>query len=148
MGSQPVKVFKVVRDGAELSPIPFEIQFSHADVPGSETTMEFVVIPEAPAGMTLLLASVIRWDKRGKQSVDLNGMSAFFEAAMPPADYERFRAAIEDPKLVVPMDTLGEIFEWLAGDVYSERPTSPSRTSSGGRRRTGGTSRATRPSGA
>lgn len=136
--SQPVKVFTVVVDDQPLPPKPFDIQFRKKD--GTEVqTHSFVAHGERPAGLTLLLGSVIRYDTRGRQGVDLNGLSAFMEKAMPPADYTRFRDLIEDPELVVPMETLGEVFEWLASE-YGERPTSPSSSSTDGRRRTGGSS--------
>lgn len=144
MPAQAVKTFTVKRAGEPLPPRPFQIEFTREDG-GESVVHEFVIHAEAPAGFTLILASVVRIDARGREQVDLNGMSTFFEAAMPPADFRRFRACIEDPELVVPMDTLADIFQW-AIEVYAERPTTPSPSSSDGRRPTGRTSKATQPS--
>jgi len=49
----------------------------------------------------------------------------FFEKVMPPEEYTRFEALMEDPKRIVPMDTLSEIMQWLI-EEYTDRPTPPS----------------------
>jgi len=49
----------------------------------------------------------------------------FFAKVMPPEEYTRFEALMEDPERIVPMDTLSEIMSWLI-EEYTSRPTPPS----------------------
>lgn len=126
--SQAVKVFRVAQ-GTKKDPIPFAIEFKKLD--GEVVTHEFSAYGETPAGVTLLLASVVRFDARGRQRTDLNGLTAFFSAVMEPKDYARFSALLDDPELLVPIETLSEIFEYLC-EQYGDRPTEQSSSSSGG----------------
>jgi hypothetical protein len=53
------------------------------------------------------------------------GVLGFFEKVMDASEYERFNKLMEDPKRIVPMDTLSEIMSWLI-EEYTDRPTEPS----------------------
>ena len=56
------------------------------------------------------------------------GVLDFFEKVMDAPEYERFNKLMEDPKRIVPMDTLSEIMSWLI-EEYTDRPTQPSSAS-------------------
>jgi hypothetical protein len=56
------------------------------------------------------------------------GVLDFFKKVMDASEYERFEKLMEDPKRIVPMDTLSEIMSWLI-EEYTDRPTPPSSAS-------------------
>lgn len=124
-----VKTFKIK---GEVPPehLHFEIEFEPAEGLDEEPRVEeFEAYGKAHAGMTLALASVARYDLRGRQVPDMNGMMRFFELAMPAPDYERFRTLIDSPDWQVELDTVGDIFSWLIEET-ADRPTRRSRRSS------------------
>lgn len=47
---------------------------------------------------------------------------SFFENCMEPDEYARFRALLKDPKIIIDMETIGEIAGWLV-EEYTTRPT-------------------------
>jgi hypothetical protein len=127
--SRPVKTFRVMEDEQPPEPLTFEIEFVPKD-PDQEPRVEsFQALGKAPAGATLALASIARTDRYGRQRPDMNGMMTYFEIVMPEGEYTRFRSLLEDPKLMVHIDTVGDIFVWLT-EEYAERPTERSRRSS------------------
>ena len=47
---------------------------------------------------------------------------SFFESCMEPEEYQRFQALLQDPKVIIDMETNGEIAGWLV-EQYTARPT-------------------------
>lgn len=127
-----VKTFRV-QQGEPVEPLRFEIEFlprvdEDSDEDASPRVEQFTAHGKATAGATLALASVARYDLRGKQVPDMNGMMEFFRLIMPNEDYERMRGLFEDPEWEVEMDTVGDIFSWLIEETAG-RPTRRSRRS-------------------
>lgn len=144
--SRPVKVFKV-HQGPVAEAIHFEIEIAPRDG-GDPVIHEFEAYGEPPPGATLRLASMVRFDHRGAQRMDLNALAPYFELVMPPVQYARFMALLEDAETLVPMETVMDVFTHLHETYSDDRPTPPSPTSSNGRRETGPSSTAELPSGA
>ena len=88
---------------------------------------EFTCFPEVQGKMILDIirtaASEGDADQRGMMMAV--GVLDFFEKVMDASEYERFNKLMEDPKRIVPMDTLSEIMSWLI-EEYTDRPTEPS----------------------
>lgn len=126
-----VKTFRV-KQGEPVEPLNFELEFQPLDPEGEPRTEQFTAFGKATAGATLALASVARYDLRGRQVPDMNGMMEFFRLIMPPNDYERMRSLFEAPDWEIEMDTVGDIFSWLIEETAG-RPTRRSRRSSGTR---------------
>lgn len=80
-----------------------------------------------PAGTTLDIASGIAGGIDAARRV-----GEFFDAALLPEDAEPFAAAIRDPEVPVPMETLNAIIQWLV-QVYTGRPTGSPPASGDGR---------------
>jgi hypothetical protein len=87
---------------------------------------EFMCYPEVQ-GKTILDIMRIAADGDEDTRGVLMAVSVldFFEKVMPPEEHERFAKLMEDPKRIVPMDTLSEIMSWLI-EEYTDRPTKPS----------------------
>jgi hypothetical protein len=111
------KSFKVINI-EESEPLDFDL--------GSET---FLCYPEVQ-GKTIL--DIMRVAAEGDEDTRgvLMAVSVidFFKKVMPPEEYERFEKLMEDPKQIIPMDTLSEIMSWLI-EEYTDRPTQPSSVS-------------------
>lgn len=75
--------------------------------------------PRLPAGVTLDVATV-GGTQPGVGAAQRVG--EFFDAALMPDDAALFAAALRDPEVVVPMETLQEIIQYLV-EVYTGRPT-------------------------
>ncbi|HEX7276050.1 MAG TPA: hypothetical protein VF244_01625 [Acidimicrobiales bacterium] len=112
------------------STLPFEIDIEGPD--GTETKkFEAHDFADDPgAGMFLTTFAIDETDSGATRLKD------FFKAAMPQADYRRFRGLLDNPQIRVDMDELVAIHNWLVEEYYG-RPTSRSTTSSGGRPTTG-----------
>lgn len=111
------KSFKVV-DIDDSEPLTFDL--------GGE---EFTCYPEVQGKTILDIMKVAAEGDEDTRGV-LMAVSVldFFEKVMPPEEYERFEKLMEDPKRIVPMDTLSEIMSWLI-EEYTDRPTQPSSVS-------------------
>jgi len=68
-------------------------------------------------------------------------MRWFFTQVMSEEEVERFYALIDGDEYVIDMQQLAEITSWLV-EVYSSRPTEPSKPSRNGRKKAGTTSMA------
>jgi hypothetical protein len=124
-----VKTFTIKEPEQPAEPIPFEFRFIPKDPDGEPKVEQFEAYGKAPVGATLAMSSMIRYGSRGTRNIDMNGMMEFFEKAMPPEDYERMRDMFDDPKWIIDIDDVGEVFTWLT-EQYSDRPTRRSRRSS------------------
>lgn len=129
-----VKTFKV-KEEEPVEPLHFELEFIPLDPEAEPKTEQFEAYGKAHGGSTLALASISRYDHRGRQVPDINGMLRYFELAMPATDYTRFRDLIDSADWQVDMDTIGDVFSWLI-EEQAGRPTRRSRRSS--RTRPGG----------
>lgn len=78
----------------------------------------------------VLLEFVARADSEsgGEAAGALYGL---FEDAMPAEEYARFQALLNDPAVIIEMDTIAEIASWLV-EEYTARPTKPSENSGTG----------------
>jgi hypothetical protein len=97
---------------------------------------EFQCRPAIP-GSTLL--NFVAKADGANTSAAAGSIFAFFESALTPDDYIRFRALVDSPERIVPMDTLSEIVGWLV-EQYTERPTKRQSPSPDGQSPTGLTS--------
>jgi hypothetical protein len=89
----------------------------------------FVCYPEVQ-GKTILdiMRAAAEGDEDTRGVMMAVSVLDFFEKVMPPEEHERFSKLMEDPKRIVPMDTLSEIMSWLI-EEYTDRPTQPSSVS-------------------
>lgn len=63
-------------------------------------------------------------------------LDEFFEKTMDPEEFQRFKAHLENPRIIIDMEKLGEIAGWLI-EEYSARPTRPPLSSVDGPSTTG-----------
>jgi hypothetical protein len=111
------KSFKVVNiDDSE--PLSFDL--------GDE---EFIVYPEVQGKAILdIMKSAAEGDEDTRGVMMAISVLDFFAKVMPPEEHERFTKLMEDPKRIVPIETLSEIMSWLI-EEYTNRPTGPSSAS-------------------
>jgi hypothetical protein len=137
-----LKVFEAsVPDPASQEMIPFAIRFNYAG--GRDPVLhEFSAYANPGACGPLAMATVVRYDARGRQNLDLNGITSFFEAIMPEEEYARWYELLGNRELRPDMDLLGVVFNWLLEEIAG-RPTPRSSPSSTGPPGTGASSMAT-----
>lgn len=86
---------------------------------------EFTCYPEVQGKMILdVMRSAAEADEESRGMLMAVSVLDFFKKVMPPEEYERFEKLMEDPKRIVPMDTLSDIMGWLI-EEYTNRPTQP-----------------------
>jgi hypothetical protein len=108
------KSFKVVNID-ESEPLTFDL--------GGE---EFTCYPEIQGKAILdIMRTAAEGDADTRGVMMAVSVLDFFEKVMDASEYERFNKLMEDPKRIVPMDTLSEIMSWLI-EEYTDRPTKPS----------------------
>jgi hypothetical protein len=117
-----VKVFDVsVAPAAET--LAFALRFT-IEATGQTEEHTFEAQRDAGAGGTFAISGIVRYTDRGEQIIDLNAMTSFFKRVLIPGDYDRLRDLMDRRDLTVPMDKLGEVFQWLMEEI-SGRPTEP-----------------------
>jgi len=79
---------------------------------------EFECNPHIQGKTILEFASMSESDSSDAASAILD----FFSKVMKSESHERFTALAEDPKRIVPVETLTEIIQWLV-EEYTNRPT-------------------------
>ncbi len=91
---------------------------------------EFTCYPEVQGKMILdiIRTAANENDPDARGMMMAVGVLDFFEKVMDASEFERFTKLMEDPKRIVPMDTLSEIMSWLI-EEYTDRPTQPSSVS-------------------
>lgn len=106
----------------------FDLAPTRTDPPTfSVAGREFKCLPEPPAGvLTDLITSA-----DGSAGMQAAGLIGFIGGCMSDADAEQFQLTIHDKDTIVPLETLGEIVEWLVTE-YTNRPTTPSSSSQPG----------------
>lgn len=102
----------------------------------------FTCRPTLAAGALLNLGAATD-DRIGARSS--RALIGFMTSALIEEDVPRFLALIEDPDVAIPIDTLGEVVEWLAEELVGF-PTLPPSGSPGGRSTNGRTSMVGAPS--
>lgn len=104
---------------------------------------EFETLPQIPAEALNAISTAVTTDRKGRQVFNAVDIIAFFEMVLvdrkwvedPEAedgggkweradDVDRFKAICASKTVIVPLEKLGEIFEWVMEEL-TERPTSP-----------------------
>jgi len=124
--SDPPRELKVflVSQGDLKQPIKIPIQIEYSDDREPELH-EFMAVGDAGAGGMLSMMKLVRWDPKGRQIVDLTAMMSFFERVFMGDDFKRLEELVDRKDVVIPMETLGEIFNGLL-EEYTGRPLEPS----------------------
>lgn len=134
------KVFEIAFEDADTK--PFALVFKNT-TKGTTERHDFEALADTGAGGMLAVSSLIRYDPRGRQLVDLNAMLTFFERVLVEGDFDRLRELIDRRDLIISMDQLSEVFNWLL-EGYTGRPTPPSSASATSRQARGRSSRVRR----
>lgn len=112
----------------------------------------FTGLPEAPSGILNDLIAGIQFTPDGNRIYSAPNLIAFVQGVLideyedeegnvlPADDVERFTRLVHSKKVIVPIETLGDLVIWLS-EEYGARPTVPSTRSARGRPGTGATSR-------
>lgn len=94
----------------------------------------FSILGSAPQGPLADLASSVTI-KNGNIEYNANSVVRFLRAVIVPVDELRFDTLMHDKDRVVPVEQLGAVMLWAAGQV-AERPTGPLSNSQPGQRTT------------
>lgn len=112
-----MKQFKAPR--ADKPPLDFELVYERLiDDEWQEQTDKFRARGSCPGNLLVSLTAAMSAGP-GIQASELQRM---FRQMILPEDKERFFNVINDEETAIPIQTLGEIIEWLASE-YSGRPT-------------------------
>lgn len=123
--AQRRKTFRGGKNIAEFEPIEFDLNdqtYKCKPALQGAVLLEFVARADSESG--------------GEAAGALYG---FFQDAMEPEEYERFRAYLNSPEIIIDMETIGEIASWLV-EEYTSRPTQGSEPSDTGPSSAGPTS--------
>lgn len=119
------KKFTGGRDISEFEPLEFELNG--------------VVFRAKPAIQGAVLLAFVR-DASSEDGGDSAGaLYNFLESALEAKEYERFDALLNDDKIIIDIEVIGEIVSWLVSE-YSDRPTEQPEDSLNGRQTSGTTS--------
>lgn len=132
--ARQVKVFKI-EETEPKERLPFQVEAKRLGKDEPEI-YAFEAYGEPPSAAFLKLQEFIRRDDHGDRTLDWATMLPFFKLVMPAEDFKRLRELIEDPVLLVKMETIMEIYNWVIEEYYGF-PTQRSSTSSDGRSTTG-----------
>lgn len=97
---------------------------------------EFEAVPAIPGTVLLDFIKDADSDSGGDSA---RALYNFFEKVLEDDDYRRFRGVLDDPKVIIDLEFIGEIASWLVSE-YSARPTTPPSPSSSGESTPGTTS--------
>lgn len=125
MPSSETRSFTLRRQGKERDPIPFDID-----------GLDFEFFPDRVNGFVMMDVSAM------SASQDSRPMWEFFEMALGPEGYPRFREHVRSPDIDIQAEDMKALLEWMM-EESSERPPTPSTSSAGGRSRTSRGSTAT-----
>ena len=81
---------------------------------------EFRCLPDAPGTALVMLLGAID----GSLALRAGAVISFLDAVLVPEDEARFRVLIQSKDRLIPVETLGEIMDWLV-EAYANRPTPP-----------------------
>lgn len=130
------KTFTVPRPSYE--PEQFTIQYQLRTVPEvpvgaeapepvwEERSEQFLTVSMVSAGALLDFGKY-----EGQRLIPIDALLAWFDACLPNDELARFTGLIHDKDVAMPIETLGEVAEWL-GELFSSRPTLPSDSSPSG----------------
>lgn len=119
------KSFKGGRAIGDYEPVEFDLNDQH-----------FVCKPALQGAKLLEFVAKADGDSGGEAAGALYGL---FEDVMVPEEYARFKAYLDQPDLIIEMDTIAEIAAWLI-EEYTSRPTQRSESSAPGPSSAGPTS--------
>jgi hypothetical protein len=98
---------------------------------------DFTCRAELPGWLIMKFAALSSEDRRGANA---KALIEFFSDALEPLDYIRFEQLVTGDEYVIPMQTLGDICNWLVSE-YTNRPTQQPSSSESGAGTTGTTSK-------
>lgn len=125
----------------DADPIPFELEYTRFELSdvdrdgqtvkervGKRVTDSFLAHPEVSGGVTLQidLMGGLKFGQ-GRNARGADALLDFYEAALLPEDWARFKEIIDSKDCHVHSSILSEIAVWLY-EQYSQRPTSPPRS--------------------
>lgn len=119
------KTFRAGKSIDDFDPVEFDLN-----------DQTFKCKPALQGAVLLEFVSRADSDSGGAAAGALYG---FFKDCMEEEEYERFRAYLNDPKLIFDMSDIGEIASWLV-EQYTARPTEQSGPSGSGLSSAGHTS--------
>jgi hypothetical protein len=122
MSNRRKKTFRGGKAITDFEPIEFELN-----------DQTFTCKPALQGAVLLEFVAKADGDSGGAAAGALYG---FFEDAMEPGEYARFRDYLKSPDLIIDMELIGEIAAWLV-EQYTDRPTSPSGSSDTGQSSSG-----------
>lgn len=104
--------------------------------------LSFTLIGETfsciPAVQGHVLLSFVARASGSDGAAAATALDDFFEKAMESEEFVKFKAHLENPKIIIDMEKLGEIAGWLV-EEYTTRPTQPPSSSVDGESTTGTT---------
>jgi hypothetical protein len=111
------KQFRVPRQAGE--PHDFELVYDKLiDGDWKEQTDKFRARHSVPGNLLVSMAA----STEGSAGVQAKELQRLFNQVIVPDDKARFNEVLDDPDTAVPIETLGEIVQWLA-ETYANRPT-------------------------
>lgn len=111
------KSFQGGRPITDFEPVEFQLN-----------DQTFTCKPALQGAVLLEFVSHADSESGGAQAGALYGL---FEDCMEPKEYERFRAYLNQPDLIIEMTTIGDIASWLV-EEYTARPTQQPENSASG----------------
>jgi hypothetical protein len=128
----PTRTFRASVSPSATETFALEFTFTDEDgrpenPPRSETHV-FTALSDAGAGGAFAVGGLIRYNERGETKVDIVAMRAFFRRVLLDPSWERLQILLDRKDTTVPMEMLGEVFEWLMENITG-RPTKPPRRS-------------------
>lgn len=136
--SRARKVFDITVD-EEKNPITVDLVFTRTA--GGSETHSFKAMSDPGAGGAFAAATLVRYDDKGKQILDLNGIMAFFDRVLMDDGAKRLRTLCDRQDLTIPLETLTEVYGYIL-EEQTGRPTERSSTSVDGPQATGDSSTA------
>lgn len=116
--------------------LPFDLEFTFVDDDGEPTvnddgsphveTHSFVALADAGAGGAFAVGGLVRYNDRGDSKVDIVAMRVFFRRVLIDESWGRMETLLDRKDTTVPMDMLGDVFNWLM-ETITGRPTKPPR---------------------
>lgn len=119
------KKFTGGRDISEFEPLEFELN-----------GVEFRAKPAIQGAVLLAFVRDASSDDGGDSA---GALYNFLESALTAEEYVRFQEVLNDDKIIIDIEVIGEIVSWLVSE-YSERPTEQPEDSLIGRQTSGTTS--------
>lgn len=111
----------------KVTPIPDEcptFDLSGVDSKGEAWEESFRCLARAPGGAVDRVMRSMSTDGDGNLVLHRASIVDFMLDVLQPDDRARFRNLMNDPVRLVPLDPdMRDVFMWLAGEVFGDRPT-------------------------